>query len=101
MLFLLFLLYLYRKTNLKLKKTDFDFLKLSNLTLSYNVGNLGGFRNVNVSLTGQNLFVFTGYNGFDPEVNTDGASGGIPSLGIEYLPYPSARTFLLGVNFSL
>lgn len=78
-----------------------DFLKLSNLTLSYNVGNLGGFRNVNVSLTGQNLFVFTGYNGFDPEVNTDGASGGIPSLGIEYLPYPSARTFLLGVNFSL
>jgi len=78
-----------------------DFLKLSNLTLSYNVGNLGGIRNVNVSLTGQNLFVFTGYSGFDPEVNTDGAANDIPSLGIEYLPYPSARTFLLGLNFSL
>jgi len=78
-----------------------DFLKLSNLTLSYNVGNLGGIKNVNVSLTGQNLFVFTGYNGFDPEVNTDGAANDIPSLGIEYLPFPSARTFLLGLNFSL
>ena len=78
-----------------------DFLKLSNLTLSYNVGNLGGIRNINISLTGQNLLVLTGYNGFDPEVNTDGATDGIPSLGIEYLPYPSARTFLLGLNFSL
>src|SRR5690606_22482235 len=78
-----------------------DDLKMSNLTLSYNVGNVGAIRNVNVSLTGQNLFVLTGYTGFDPEVNTDGAASGIPSLGIEYLPYPPARTFLLGLNFSL
>ncbi|SEL78162.1 SusC/RagA family TonB-linked outer membrane protein [Parapedobacter koreensis] len=79
-----------------------DFLKMSNLTLSYNVGNIGStIRNLNVSLTGQNLFVLTGYNGFDPEVNTDGTSNGVPSLGIEYIPYPPARTFLLGVNFSL
>ncbi|MBK1438510.1 SusC/RagA family TonB-linked outer membrane protein [Parapedobacter sp. ISTM3] len=79
-----------------------DFLKMSNMTLSYNVGNIGNtIRNLNVSLTGQNLFVLTGYNGFDPEVNTDGTTNGVPSLGIEYLPYPPARTFLLGVNFSL
>ncbi len=79
-----------------------DFLKLSNLTLSYNVGNIGrAIRNLNVSLTGQNLFVFTGYSGFDPEVNTDGTANDIPSLGIEYIPYPPARTFLLGLNFSL
>src|SRR5690606_28857811 len=78
-----------------------DFLKLSNSSLSYNVGNLGGIRNVNMSLTGQNLFVLTGYNGFDTEGNSDGATHAIPSLGIEYLPYPPARTFLLGLNFSL
>lgn len=79
-----------------------DFLKLSNLTLSYSIGNIGrAIRNLNVSLTGQNLFVFTGYSGFDPEVNTDGATNDIPSLGIEYIPYPPARTFLLGLNFSL
>jgi len=79
-----------------------DFLKLSNVTLSYNVGNIGNaIQNLNISLTGQNLFVISGYTGFDPEVNTDGANDEIPSLGIEYIPYPPARTFLLGVNFSL
>ena len=79
-----------------------DYLKLSNATISYRVGNLGNtFKNLNISLTGQNLLVFTKYRGFDPEVNTDGGSDGIPSLGIEYIPYPSARTFLIGVNFSL
>ena len=56
---------------------------------------------MNITLTGQNLFVITNYTGFDPEVNTDGGENGIPSLGIEYIPYPSARTVLLGLNFSL
>ncbi|KGE13612.1 SusC/RagA family TonB-linked outer membrane protein [Sphingobacterium deserti] len=79
-----------------------DYLKLANLTLSYNVGDVGRtFKNLSVSLTGQNLFIITKYTGFDPEVNTDGSNNGIPSLGIEYLPYPPSRNFLLGVNFAL
>jgi iron complex outermembrane receptor protein len=79
-----------------------DYLKMANLTLSYGVGSVGRtLKNLNVSLTGQNLFIITKYTGFDPEVNTDGATNGIPSLGIEYLPYPPARNILLGVNFSL
>lgn len=79
-----------------------NYMKMSNLTLSYRVGTVGkAFKNLNISLTGQNLFVLTKYKGFDPEVNTDGSSSDIPSLGIEYVPYPSARTYMLGVNFSL
>lgn len=79
-----------------------NYLKMANLTLSYKLGDIGKvFKNVNVSLTGQNLFIITKYTGFDPEVNTDGSSNGIPSLGIEYLPYPPARNILLGFNFSL
>ncbi len=79
-----------------------NYLKMANLTLSYKIGDIGkAFKNVNVSLTGQNLFIITKYTGFDPEVNTDGSSNGIPSLGIEYLPYPPARNILLGLNFSL
>lgn len=79
-----------------------DYLKMANATLSYHVGKIGkAFRNVNISLTGQNLFVITGYSGFDPEVSTDGSVDGIPSIGIDYIPYPSARTVILGVNFSL
>ncbi len=79
-----------------------DYIKMTNATLSYRIGNIGkSIRNLNISLTGQNLFVITNYTGFDPEVNTDGSIDGIPSFGIEYIPYPSARTILLGINFSL
>ncbi len=79
-----------------------NYVKLANASIGYRVGNIGNsIKNLYISLTGQNLFVITKYNGFDPEVNTDGSFGGIPSLGIEYVPYPSARSIQLGINFSL
>lgn len=79
-----------------------NFMKLANATLSYRLGNIGSnLKNANIYLTGQNLFVITNYKGFDPEVNTDKAIEGVPSFGIEYIPYPSARTILVGISFSL
>lgn len=83
-----------------------DYLKLSNATLSYNIGTIAKvFKSANVYVTGQNLFVITKFSGFDPEVNVDKrntiGNGYVPSVGIEYTPYPSARTIILGVNFSL
>ena len=79
-----------------------NYVKMANATIAYRVGNVAkGIRNVNIFLTGQNLFVITDYSGFDPEVNTEASFGGIPSLGVEYIPYPSSRTITLGVNFSL
>ncbi len=80
---------------------DADYLKLANATIAYDLGQIGNtVRNVRLYLTGQNLLVFTGYTGFDPEVNTVNELDGVPSLGIEYTPYPSARTILFGANFS-
>ena len=74
----------------------------TNATLSYSLGNVGKiFKGMNVYVTGQNLFVITDFTGFDPEVNTDKQVNGVPSVGIEYTPYPSARTFIFGLNFSL
>ncbi|MGN7719765.1 SusC/RagA family TonB-linked outer membrane protein [Chitinophaga sp. 22620] len=79
-----------------------DFVKLTNATISYSLGNIGKvFKNVNISLTGQNLLVFTNYSGFDPEVNTDKSINGVNSFGIEYSPYPTARNIILGVSVSL
>ncbi|WP_290795398.1 SusC/RagA family TonB-linked outer membrane protein [Flavihumibacter sp. UBA7668] len=78
-----------------------DYMKLTNATLSYNLGDLGTvIKNANLFLTGQNLFVITGFSGFDPEVNVDKNVGGRPSFGIEYIPYPTARNFIFGINFS-
>ncbi|WP_222840629.1 SusC/RagA family TonB-linked outer membrane protein [Hymenobacter puniceus] len=80
-----------------------DYLKMSNLTLAYGFGDVGSFvKGARVYITGQNLFVITDYDGFDPEVNTvKRGANQVPSVGIDYLPYPSARTFTLGVNFNL
>ncbi|WP_457071693.1 SusC/RagA family TonB-linked outer membrane protein [Hymenobacter sp. UYAg731] len=80
-----------------------DYLKLSNVTLSYAIGNLGKvFKGASIYATGQNLFVFTKYTGADPEINTikTGANS-VPSVGIDYTAYPSARLFTFGLNFSL
>ena len=79
-----------------------SYMKLANATINYSVGNVGKiFKSMNIFVTGTNLFVITDFTGFDPEVNTDKSVNGVPSVGIEYTPYPSARTFIFGLNFSL
>lgn len=80
-----------------------SFLRLNNATLAYNLspGRLGMsdiFRNVRLSVTGQNLFLITDYTGFDPEINTGSTSGGIQTFGIDYFTYPKARTVLVGID---
>ncbi len=80
-----------------------NYLKMSNITVSYSFGDVASFiKGARIYATGQNLFVITKYTGFDPEINTvkQGANQ-VPSVGIDYLAYPSARTFTFGVNFSL
>ncbi|SFN73821.1 iron complex outermembrane recepter protein [Chitinophaga sp. YR627] len=79
-----------------------NFMKLDNATISYSIGNIGKvIKNASIYITGQNLFIITKYSGFDPEVNTDKSINGVTSFGIEYSPYPTARNFLAGINFSL
>ena len=77
-----------------------DFVRLSNATLGYSFKMpSGGFiKNLNVSLTGQNLLLFTNYSGVDPEVNTNKAINDVPSLNIDYTSFPTARTITLGLN---
>lgn len=79
-----------------------NYIKLANATLGYTIGDVGkSIKALNLFINGQNLFVITKYKGFDPEVNVDKGVNGVPSAGIEYVPYPTARTFNFGVNFSL
>jgi TonB-dependent starch-binding outer membrane protein SusC len=81
---------------------DGSYFKLRNASLNYNFGNIGNYiKNLNVYVSGTNLFVITGFSGFDPEVNIDKNSGGYPSSSIEYIPYPTPRSVVVGVNFAL
>jgi len=81
------------------------YLRMNNMSLGYNfnTSKLGVSRwvsNLRVFVTGQNLFVITDYNGYDPEVNTDRNVAGVTSYGIDYLSYPKAKSFIFGFNLS-
>ncbi len=79
-----------------------NFLKVGNVSLRYTFGNVGNtIKGLSIYTSVNNLFVISKYKGFDPEVNVDKSLNGIPSLGIDYIGYPTQRTFLFGLNFSL
>jgi TonB-linked SusC/RagA family outer membrane protein len=79
---------------------DGSFLRLQNMTVGYRftmpsrMGFASG-RSTRVYLSGDNLLLFTGYSGYDPEVFVD---RGLASRGIDYVAYPRARTYTLGAN---
>ncbi|WP_425443498.1 SusC/RagA family TonB-linked outer membrane protein [Spirosoma oryzae] len=84
---------------------DGRFFRLNNLALGYNlnpkaIGMNRWVNNIRLSVTGQNLFVITPYNGYDPEVNGNQAINGVISYGIDYLAYPKARTVIVGLNLT-
>lgn len=84
---------------------DGAYLRLNNATIGYtfNTNDLGlskWVKAMRLSVTGQNLFVITKYDGYDPEVNTDRSSDNVTSYGIDYLSYPKARTILMGLNIT-
>lgn len=82
---------------------DGAFLRLNNLSLNYtfNTESLGinkYVKGLNLSVTGQNLWLSTKYDGYDPEVNNDRSISGISSYGIDYLSYPRAKSVIFGLN---
>jgi len=79
------------------------YLRLNNLSLGYNFNTkrskaISWASSIRLSVTGQNLFVITDYNGYDPEVNIDRNISGVNSYGIDYLSYPKARSVIFGLN---
>ena len=95
---------------------DGSYLRLQNLTVGYNLTDLIGSDWINkmrISLTGQNLFVITNYNGYDPDVastngarsnENDGFFGFRPSVnsitgrGIDIRAYPRATSIIFGLE---
>ncbi len=79
-----------------------DFLRLGNLTFGYTFS--GGIlekakiKSARFFVNGQNLLLFTNYSGFDPEVNVNKSFNGVPSMGMDYIAYPKAKTFSMGLN---
>ncbi|MBE6211651.1 MAG: TonB-dependent receptor [Rikenellaceae bacterium] len=71
---------------------DASFFKLKNITLSYMIPRyVTRFAEIHLSVSAQDLFTITKYQGMDPEVYNGGD-------GLDYGAYPVPRTFTFGVK---
>ena len=77
---------------------DGSFLRLQDVTVGYTLprklSRQAGIDRVRVYFTGSNLWLWTGYSGYDPEVDIQ--TGLTP--GMDYNRYPRSRGYLLGLN---
>jgi TonB-linked SusC/RagA family outer membrane protein len=78
---------------------DGTYTRLQNITVGWTFdlpSFTGTARNSRVFLSGDNLALWTGYSGYDPEVHTQ--LPGLAPRGIDYLHYPRGRTFTGGLR---
>lgn len=79
---------------------DGTFVRLRNVRLGYNLPQdafgENVFDNITVYISGQNLYTFTNYKGYDPEVSGSGNSN--VDLGIDNGTYPNPRVVTIGLN---
>ena len=81
---------------------DGSFVKLRELTLSYEVPNRiqemlwGAASGATVSFSGRNLLTFTDYTGLDPEVSNFGNQN--IARNIDVAPFPPSRSYWFSVS---
>ena len=75
-----------------------DFIRIQNVQFGYSLSDnalsSSGFDKFRIYLSGNNLFTFTKYRGFDPSATSGNPIGG----GIDQGFYPVPRAILLGLN---
>jgi TonB-linked SusC/RagA family outer membrane protein len=82
---------------------DGSYIRGKNIALNYRLPTdrvrvLRGARNARVFVAAQNFFTVTDYTGFDPEVSTRGQT---LTPGVDFVAYPSARTYTFGMSMGL
>ncbi|MFL2636974.1 MAG: SusC/RagA family TonB-linked outer membrane protein [Flavobacteriaceae bacterium] len=79
---------------------DGSYLRLKNITLNYDVplSSDNFINSANVYVTGSNLFTWTNYSGYDPEITTFMYDGLIQ--GVDWNNKPNSRSVLVGVNLT-
>ncbi len=79
---------------------DASWVRLRSLSLGYSLPkkwlSKGIVKNVNLSVTGNNLILWTKYSGFDPESTTTDSGSNIE--GFAGMTYPAVRSFLFSLN---
>ena len=80
---------------------DASFLRINNITIGYTMPKNWvkklWLESVRVYFTAYNVYCFTDYSGYDPEVDTS-SKGNPMTPGIDYAAYPKSRSFVAGIN---
>jgi len=81
---------------------DASFFRIKQITLNYTIPTSIvehlKLQSVRCYIGVSNVFTFTDYPGYDPEVGNGGDTQTV--LGVDFGTYPSARTYTLGINLS-
>ena len=79
---------------------DASYLRISNVSLSYRlpIPKNKVVRDMTLGVSGRNLYVFTKYSGWDPEVSSFGNS--MQRIGVDIGSYPTARTYCFDLKFT-
>ena len=81
---------------------DGSFLRVNNITVGYSLPRSLTLRakltQVRFYVTLNNVYTFTNYSGYDPEVSTRRGTPLTP--GVDYAAYPRSRAFLTGLNLT-
>lgn len=77
---------------------DASYVRLKNVSIAYDipVKKIKFIKNLKVFVSGSNLLTFTGYSGYDPEVNSNGYNPQTPSIDNNSIP--QFRTFSVGCS---
>jgi TonB-linked SusC/RagA family outer membrane protein len=75
---------------------DGSFVKLREISLSYNIGKVKFVKDLTVNLSGRNLVSWDNYKGYDPELNSGGQSTLLRNIDFGSVPIP--RTFSIGLK---
>jgi len=75
---------------------DGSFVKLREISLSYNLGKVSFVKDLTVNVSGRNLISWDNYKGYDPELNSGGQSTILRNIDFGSVPIP--RTFSLGLQ---
>lgn len=83
---------------------DGSYLRIKNISLGYNLPKKAlkkmHFQALRVSVNIQNVYTFTKYSGYDPEVGASTQDSTGLTFGVDNGRYPSPRTYSFGLNFT-
>jgi hypothetical protein len=81
---------------------DASFVKLREASVTYHLGPVAGQGDFTIGIVGRNLYTWSKYRGYDPEVGRSGGTelNSASLVGLDYFTFPNLRTVTLQLSTS-